>query len=103
MQMDVCDSTKLLKLYSLCNFTCSGKAHAEFNGTSSTMQMITVAGDKTAWMHVTGSQVLISEYVEGKTTSTTTQFNIEVGEDAILHVRPEIPFKIIIFIINCMS
>ena len=57
------------------------------------MQMKSVEGDQTAWMHVLESQVLKSEFVEGEVTSTTTQFSINVGEDAILHVSCVISHK----------
>lgn len=48
--------------------------------------MESVDGDKTAWFHLVQQQVLLSEFVAGKITSTTTMFNIEVGENAVLHV-----------------
>ena len=68
----------------------AGLAHAEYEGASTKMVIVEVQGDKTGWMHVKDQQILVAEFIEGVISSTTTQFNIEIGEDAYLQVPRDI-------------
>ena len=67
-----------------------GLSKSIFNGSETVFEIIEAQGDKTGWMILEDDQILKLEYIEGQVTSTRTEFNVEVGIDAILHVPESI-------------
>ena len=63
-----------------------GLSKSLFNGSTTVFEIVDADGDKTGWMKLEDSQILKLEYIEAAVTSTRTEFNIEIGLDAILHV-----------------
>ena len=64
-----------------------GRANVAFVGTDTVFNMKTVDGDKTGKLFVENEQIVIHEYIEGRVTSTTTEFHMIIEEDAILQVN----------------
>ena len=68
------------------NIVIAGNAHATFGNISTLLELTSISGDKTGYMHVTDTQILKAAVKTGVISSLTTNINIEAGPMAILHV-----------------
>ena len=66
--------------------TFAGFSHSEYTAMDMTFTVSMIQGDETAWLHVNDEQVLKAEVVEGISSHMHTTVNLEVAENAILHV-----------------